>query len=64
MSPLKRILRIAKPHRKYLFSSIFFQPFIFIFSDISIIVMLPVLQMIFNVKTEKIEKPQLLWKLY
>jgi subfamily B ATP-binding cassette protein MsbA len=58
MSPLKRILRIAKPHRKYLFSSIFFNLLYSFFQIFSIIVMLPVLQMIFNVKTEKIEKPQ------
>ena len=57
MSPLKRILRIAKPHRKYLFSSIFFNLLYSFFQIFSIIVMLPVLQMIFNVKTEKIEKP-------
>ena len=51
----KRILAFAKPHQKYLFLSIFFQSFIFRFSDFfSVLVMLPVLQMIFNVDQEKL----------
>lgn len=58
MSPLKRILHLAKPHQKYLFFSIFFNLLYSFFQIFSVIVMLPVLEMIFNVKSEKLEKPQ------
>ena len=58
MSPLRRILHLAKPHQKYLFLSIFFNLLYSFFQIFSVIVMLPVLEMIFNVKSEKIEKPQ------
>ncbi len=57
MSPLKRILHLAKPHQKYLFLSIFFNLLYSFFQIFSVLVMLPVLEMIFNVKAEKIEKP-------
>ncbi len=58
MSPLRRILHLAKPHQKYLFLSIFFNLLYSFFQIFSVIVMLPVLEMIFNVKSEKIAKPQ------
>ena len=57
MSPLKRILAFAKPHQKYLFLSIFFNLLYSVFQIFSVLVMLPVLQMIFNVDQEKITKP-------
>lgn len=57
MSPLKRILAFAKPHQKYLFGSIFFNLLYSVFQIFSVLVMLPVLQMIFNVNNEKISKP-------
>lgn len=57
MSPLKRVLKLAKPHQKYLFSSIFFNLLYSFFQIFSVLVMLPVLEMIFNVKSEKIVKP-------
>lgn len=58
MNPLKRILSVAKPHQKYLFLSIFFNLLYSFFQIFSVLVMLPVLEMIFNVKAEKIERPQ------
>ena len=57
MSPLKRVLKLAKPHQKYLFLSIFFNLLYSFFQIFSVLVMLPVLEMIFNVKSEKIVKP-------
>lgn len=57
MSPLKRILHIAKPHRRYLFLSIFFNLLYSFFQIFSVLAMLPVLQMIFNVNKQKIVKP-------
>ena len=49
----KRILAFAKPHQKYLFLSIFFNLLYSVFQIFSVLVMLPVLQMIFNVDQEK-----------
>lgn len=57
MSPLKRVLHLAKPHQKYLFLSIFFNLLYSFFQIFSVLVMLPVLEMIFNLKSERISKP-------
>ncbi|SFI36330.1 ABC transporter ATP-binding protein [Halpernia frigidisoli] len=48
MKPFQRILYFAKPHKKYLFLSIFFNIMYSILSIFSIITMLPILRIVFK----------------
>lgn len=48
MKPFQRILYFAKPHKKYLFLSIFFNILYSVLSIFSIITMLPILRIVFK----------------
>lgn len=48
MKPLQRILHFAKPHKKYLFLSVFFNILYSVLSIFSIITMLPILRIVFK----------------
>ncbi|PIE50442.1 MAG: antibiotic ABC transporter ATP-binding protein [Flavobacteriales bacterium] len=52
MKPLQRILHFAKPHRKYLFGSIFFNILYSLLQVFSVISMLPILRIIFKLDKE------------
>ncbi len=50
MSPLKRVLNLAKPHQKYLFGSIFFNLLYSLLNIFSVLTMLPILRIMFGLE--------------
>lgn len=50
MSPLKRVIALAKPYQKYLFGSIFFNLLYSVLNVFSVLTMLPILKIMFGLE--------------